>query len=209
MKRFTMNLLKLGLTSLVALAASVAHADVPEYVRVRNITYAGTGCPAGSVADNVSPDLQALTLLFDEYFAEVGPGVPYNQRRKNCQILIDLDFPQGWTYTLFTVDYRGYVSLDPDVSAFQQSSYYFAGQQQTARLATRMYGPLDSNFQIRDTLTINSLVWAPCGAQRALNINTEVRADNTRNPNGHGLITTDSIDATLKQIYGLRWERCR
>jgi len=202
------SLIKFGVPLLIIATSQIAHADAPTYVRVRNISYAGTGCPAGSVAENVSPDLQAFTLLFDNYVAQTGPGVPFSEGRKNCQLNIDLDFPQGWTYTLFTVDYRGYVALDPGVTALQQSTYYFQGQPASGHLRTNMVGPTDRNFQITDQLGIAALVWAPCGAQRSLNINTEVRTSNMANPSGQGLITTDSIDGGLQQIYGIQWRRC-
>ena len=196
------------LALLASASASAALADAPPYVRVRNISYAGTGCPAGSVAENVSPDRQAFTVLFDQYQASTGPGVPFTEKRKNCQVNVDLDFPQGWSFSLFTVDTRGYVALDPGVNGLQQSSYYFQGQMGTARLATPMYGPLDQDYEVRDTLGVQSLVWSPCGAQRALNINTEVRVSSF-DPNAQGLITTDSIDGQFHLIYGLQWRRCQ
>ncbi len=71
-----------------------------------------------------------------------------------------------------------------------------------------MRGPIDLNYQIRDTLGLTALVWSPCGAQRALNINTEIRTDNSAFSSRHGLMTTDSIDGEVKLIYGLTWRRC-
>ena len=201
------SVVMLGAPLLFAGMASVAHADAPPYVRVRNISYAGTGCPAGSVAENISPDRQAFTVLFDQYQASTGPGVSFTEKRKNCMLNVDLDFPQGWSYSLFTVDTRGYVSLEPGVSATQQSSYYFQGQMGTASMATPMNGPIDQNYEVRDDLTATALIWSPCGAQRALNINTEVRVTSF-NPNAQGLITVDSIDGQFKLIYGIQWQRC-
>ncbi len=185
-----------------------ALADYPSSVRVRNISYAGSGCPAGTVAQNLASDFSAFTLLFDQYAAEVGPGVPFSLKRKNCQLNIDLEVPSGWSYTLFSVDTRGYVALQPGVSAIQQSTYYFQGQLQSARLRTTMVGPLDQNYSARDQLGLGSVVWSPCSAVRSLNINTEVRADNSFNPAGQGMITIDSIDGDFKLVYGLRWKRC-
>lgn len=206
MKTISKKLVLIG-TSLLAFAGS-ALASGPEYVRVRSLSYAGTGCPAGTVASNVSPDNQALTLLFDSYFAEVGPGLPLSAGRKNCQVVVSLDFPPGWSYTLATVDYRGFLSLDAGVTATQSSSYYFQGGFGTGTLSTTVAGPVARDYQIRDVLGLSAQVWSPCGANRALNINTQVRADNSRNRNGRGLITKDSIDLTLKQIYGITWRRC-
>ncbi|TWW08152.1 hypothetical protein E3A20_27190 [Planctomyces bekefii] len=204
------NLVKVGAPLLIAAAtfAGAAQAQVPNYVRVRNISWAGSGCPAGSVAQNVSPDLQAFTLLFDSYIAQVGPGVPIVEKRKNCQLSVDLDFPQGWSYTIFTVDTRGYASLEPGVNGLQQSRYYFMGSAATGTLKTPLVGPVDRDYQIRDVLGLSALVWSPCGATRALNINTEVRLDNSCAPGASGMMTIDSIDGNLKLIYGIQWRRC-
>lgn len=199
---FALTFLGLSLGSVPAIA------EVPDYVKLRSIAFAGSGCPAGSVAGNVSQDLTAFTLLFDQYIAEIGPGVPFSEKRKNCQLNIDFDFPQGWSYSLLTLDYRGYVALDTRVTGTQQSSYYFQGQFTTARLRTPMVGPIDQDYQIRDVLGLSSVVWSPCGARRSLNINSEIRLDNSRNRLGRGLMTTDSIDGNVKLIYGIQWRRC-
>ncbi len=187
--------------------ATQAFADAPTYVRVRSISYAGSGCPAGSVAQNISPDRMAFTLLFDQYIAEIGPGIPLANSRRNCQILTDLDFPQGWSYSVLTVDYRGYANLEAGVTGQQQSAYYFQGSSTTARLATTFNGPTARDYQIRDTLGLSAVVWSPCGAQRALNINTQVRLSSASRF-AQGMLTTDSIDGQVKQIYGFQWRRC-
>lgn len=203
------NLALVGAPLFLSLAAS-AQADVPDYVRVRNIHYAGTGCPAGSVAENISPDRQAFTVSFDQYIAAIGPGVAITEKRKNCQLTVDLDFPPGWSFTIFSVDYRGYVSLERNVQGSQQSKYYFQGQAATGTLVSQFNGPIDDDYQIRDELGLSAQVWSPCGAQRALNINSIVLLNNARNRNGSGLMTLDSIDGQLRLVhrYGLQWRRC-
>lgn len=198
-----------SLLSLCFSQAMYAQGSAPEYVRIRDIKYAGSGCPAGSVGADVAGDLKAFTLLFDQYQANVGPGIPMIQKRKNCQINLALEIPGGWSYTLFTVDTRGYVSLEPGVRALQQSLYYFQGQMRSGRLQTVVYGPADRNYVARDQISMENQVWSPCGVSRSLNINTEVRVDNSAAPFAQGLITVDSIDGQFKQIYGLQWRRCR
>lgn len=181
----------------------------PDWVRIRSLSWAGSGCPAGTVAENVAPDLRAFTLLFDAYVAEIGPGLPLSLSRRNCQILVDLDFPQGWSFSVFDVDYRGFVSVEPGVSGVQQSAYYFQGEIHTARLQTTLRGPRVSDYQIRDSLVLDALVWSPCGANRALIINSVVRLmNNNGNSSARGLMTTDSIDGKVTHVYGLQWRRC-
>ncbi len=201
------NLLKAGAGLAIAMLSSSAFAQSPEYVRIRSISYAGSGCPAGTVSQNVAQDLKAFTLLFDSYIAEVGPGVQLNQSRKNCQIAVDLHFPQGWSYSILDVDYRGYASLEAGVTGTQQSAYYFQGSAATATLRSNFRGPTQQDYQIRDSLGLAAVVWSPCGATRALNINTQVRLTSS-NRFARGLMTTDSIDGELTHVYGVRWRRC-
>lgn len=190
------------------LAGSAFAADPhPEYVHVKKIAFAGTGCPAGSVAGNISSDAKAFTLLFDQFVAETGPGIPLAFARKNCALNVDLEFPNGWSYAILDVDYRGYVQLDAGATAEQKSSYYFQGDAKTATLTTTARGPLAKDYHIRDSLGLEALVWSPCYASRSLNINAQVRTA-ASNRNARGLITIDSIDGELTHVYGIRWRKC-
>lgn len=210
----TLNTLKatLILAAAALFAGELQAADAPEYVRVRSISYAGSGCPAGSVALNISPDRRAFMLMFDQYVAEVGPGVPFNQRRKNCQINLDLDYPSGWSYAVRAMNHHGYVSLERGIRASQKVSLYFQGSAQTATLSSTLNGPLDQDYQIRDVLGLNSQVWSPCGSQRALNINTQIMVTNSGNSRAHGMITADAGPGDLPSGLGgleIEWQRCR
>lgn len=201
MKRFLFVLLALSMTT--ALYAQ----PNPSQVYIRNISFAGSGCPAGTVAANVAYDAKAFTLLFDSYVAEMGPGIPLSMGRRNCQLLLDIQYPSGWSYTVFTFDYRGYAQLDRGVQGSQQAIYYFQGSSTQVPMRSTLYGPTAQDYHYRDTLGVSSLVWSPCGVTRALNINTSV---NLRGPTGsRGLMTTDSVDGEVIHQYGLQWKRCR
>lgn len=179
----------------------------PDYVKIRHIAYAGSGCPHGSVSEAVSEDLQAFTLLFDEFIAESGPGISRREGRKNCQIAIDLDFPQGWSYSIATFDYRGYASLDRNVVGTQAASYYYQGSRKTGRLQSKIYGPYDDDYHFRDELDLEDVIWSKCGENRALNINSQVRV-RSRNRRSSGVMTLDSVDGKVEHKYGIQWRRC-
>ena len=53
-----------------------------------------------------------MTLIFDSYVADQGKDIPVTENRKNCQLNIDLLYPPGFQYSVFSADYRGYVALD-------------------------------------------------------------------------------------------------
>jgi Domain of unknown function (DUF4360) len=199
---------KFAIAAVAFVATSAMAQPNPSQVFIRQISHAGTGCPAGTVASNLSSDAKAFTLLFDSFVAEAGPGVALSAGRKNCQILVDLQYPQGWSYSIFTFDYRGFAQLDAQVMGEQTARYYFQGTGTSVPMTSRLYGPTAQDYHFRDQLGVTALIWSPCGAARALNINTSVGV-RASNRNARGLMTVDSMDGEVKHIYGIQWRSCR
>lgn len=104
------------------------NAPDPDKVHIVGVTYGGTGCPDGTVSHVLSDDRQVMTLIFDQYVAQIGPGVNTKENRKNCQLNINLRYPGGFQFSVFSADYRGYANLEKGVSGTQKSIYYFSGQ---------------------------------------------------------------------------------
>nr|BFD31508.1 DUF4360 domain-containing protein [Pigmentibacter ruber] len=201
--------------SVFALGFTVsAMADVPPYVTIPpvvngqpNPSYGGSGCPAGSARAVVAPDLKSFTMIFDKYVVNAAGSNSLD--RKNCQILINFQFPQGWSYSIARMDYRGFYNLSAGTYGSQQALYYFQGNLQQARLNTVFRGPTSGDYTISDTLGINNLVWSPCGSLSGLNVNTSLIAQvGPNNPNGYATLTTDSADGSVQTTYALQWQRC-
>jgi len=123
----TLLLLAASTLTLAAPAARATGPD-PNDVYIQTFTYAGSGCPAGSVANATDETKTVLTLLYDSYVAQVGPGTLPADHRKNCQINLDVHYPSGWQFSLFSVDYRGFEDLDSGVTGKQVATYYFSGE---------------------------------------------------------------------------------
>lgn len=201
--------LAVGAWILSSLSAMAQEAPNPSQVYIRNILANGSGCPIGSVGSDISPDAKAFTLTFSEYAAEIGPGIPLSESRKNCQLSVAMNIPGGWSYTLLKVDYRGFAALDAGVVGQQRSTYYFqgaSGRTNSGALFTNIYGPTSRDFTISDDVEISDFVWSPCGVTRSLNINTEVRVSGRNGMRGY--ITQDSIDGELSHTYRIAWRRC-
>jgi hypothetical protein len=180
----------------------------PSEVYISSISYGGSGCPQGTVGQSLSSDRTSMTLIFDEFIASVGPGVAITESRKNCQLNINLRIPQGWSYTIGTMDYRGFANLARGHVGTQKSIYYFQGEIAQVSKDTVFRGPMSKDYLIRDTIPMNSVVWSECNKVVPLNINTQVRIDNSGNRATPGQLTTDSIDGKVKKIFGLQWKRC-
>jgi hypothetical protein len=178
----------------------------PNEVYVQSISYGGTGCPQGSVGSSFSNDRQSFTLIFDSFVASAGPGVPLPESRKNCQLNVNIHLPGGFSYSVATFDYRGYVQLPAGATAEQKSTYYFQGESAQASAGSRFSGPVAKDYLSRDTLGLAALVWMPCGRVVPVNINAQVRV--TAPAGQQAQMTTDSIDGKVRQILGLQFRRC-
>lgn len=107
----------------------------PDDVQIVGFVYGGTGCPSNTVSSVLSDDRTIMTLIFDQYIAQIGPGVSVTENRKNCQLNINLRYPGGFQYSVFSADYRGYAYLEKGITGVQKSTYYFSGQ--TAQVHNR------------------------------------------------------------------------
>ncbi|MER6997570.1 DUF4360 domain-containing protein [Streptomyces sp. NPDC000410] len=199
-------------STLVGADAGSANAAIvapPDKIVIEIATVNGSGCPAGTAAVAVAPDNTAFTVTYSDYLARVGQGADPIDFRKNCQLNLIVHVPQGFTYAVASADYRGYASLQRGASATQKASYYFQGSPDTAARNHPFSGPYDNNWQATDETEWAQLVWAPCGAKRNFNINTELRVKaGTSDPSKTSFITMDSTDGAINTVYRLAWKEC-
>jgi hypothetical protein len=170
-----------------------------------------------------------MTLVFDSYVASLGPNVAVTENRKNCQLVVDIQYPGGFQYSILGADYRGYASIDKGVTGTLKSTYYFSGQQaqvscapfyRKPRLANprqtsteqSFVGPINGDYLKSDKADSTSTVMSPCGASGILNINSQVRlttsGSNTSPNKPSGLLTTDSTDLKFTQVVSVQWQKC-
>lgn len=166
--------------------------------------YGGNGCPAGSASVTLSPDQTQLSILFDQYIVEAGGAKTVD--RKSCNIAIPVTVPQGWSISLFQVDYRGFNSLPAGGRATMNAEYFFAGSR-GLRYSTTFRGPIAEDYLISDGLLAEAIVWSGCGATTNLRVNTSMMVQ-TNARRDQALSTVDSADVQAGLIYHLKWRRC-
>jgi hypothetical protein len=171
------------------------------------VTVNGSGCPSGTAAVAVSPDNTAFTVTYSNYMAQVGPGVPSIDLRKNCQINLVVHVPQGFTYAIAQADYRGFANLGAGATGTERANYYFQGQSATA-FQVHTFNALQDDWQTTDTTDLAALIYAPCGALRNFNINTELRVTGGTDHTFTNFMSMDSTDGAINTTYQFHWERC-
>ena len=202
-----------------ALAASMlfatsAHAapaaPPPNKIVIDVVTANGSGCPKGTTATAMAPDNTAFTITYSQYIAQAGANSNPIDFRKNCQLNLNVHVPNGLTFAIVKVDYRGFGHLERGATGTELSNYYFQGQSIGQRLNSQFHGPMNRDWQITDSAPIAERVYRPCGVQRNLNVNTELRVNlGSSNKKKVSFLTMDSTDTSVSTIYNLTWKRCR
>ncbi|RKS72196.1 uncharacterized protein DUF4360 [Actinomadura pelletieri DSM 43383] len=194
-----------------AAMAPTASADAnaaPDRITIEVQTVNGSGCPRGTTAVAPSPDRTAFTVTYSDYMAQAGGDSNPTDMRKNCQLNLKIHIPQGFTYAIASADYRGYAYLGKGASAVERANYYFQGMSSTTPVTHNLRGAYDGNWQFTDRTPVAELVWKPCGEDRNLNINTELRVYEGNDKDETNFISFDSADGDVKTIYRFQWKKC-
>jgi hypothetical protein len=146
-------------------------------------------------------------VAYSDFLARDGGSARAVDSRKNCQINLRVHVPQGFTYAVAQADYRGFAHLASGASAVQIAHYYFTGESSTAESSHSYSGPLEGFWRATDRTDVAALVYAPCGADSLLNINTELRVD-AGPSNAASFMTMDSTRGSVRTIFQLTWKTC-
>jgi hypothetical protein len=172
-------------------------------------TINGSGCPAGTADATavMSDDNTSFTVTYKNFAAKTGASTTAIDQRKNCQINVLVHVPAGFTYAVAEADYSGFAHLAAGATALEQANYYFTGTAATARVPHTLSGPFDGEWQTQDAADV--LVYAPCGVDRNLNINAELRASaGSSDSNTTSFIEMDSSHASVTTVYQFSWKQC-
>lgn len=182
----------------------------PDKIVIDVVNANGTGCPTGTSAVAVSEDNTAFTVTYSVYTALVGVGAGPLDGRKNCQIGLRVHVPQGFTYGIAQADYRGFAHLERGATGLERANYYFQGNSPTAYVQHPLAGPFEDDWHFTDSTEVGAIVFKPCGEERNLNINTELRAAaGTSDPKKTtSFVTMDSTDGSITTTYHFAWLSC-
>jgi len=202
------------LAAITSLAAFVAATPIelekrdtpdPNQVYVEKLTWAGTGCPPGSAAWDIGEGGTVVSLSFSKYVAATGTGQTASDVRKNCNVRMTMHYPQGWTYTIASSDFRGYAKVPKDCSAKLGAQFWFSGQSQTATCNIPFDTPFDDNYMRTTSVATESLVWATCGVTGPL-FNIDSQAVVTCNKDAY--LGVDTLDTKFVMKFHLSWKKC-
>ena len=173
---------------------------------------ASCGCPVGSAQGMLSLDGSVFTVTYDRFIAEDGPNTDPLDAKKLCQLVLDLDVPRGYQFSIARLNTTGYVDLDPKTVARFDVRYRFRGANREMNVKKKYVGPLAQDFGVTDGLNDenNQPVWSKCGKAHAVTITTVLHAKaKGENNQGYAAIGVDLQDGLLIQRLALKAQKCR
>ncbi|MEU4564782.1 DUF4360 domain-containing protein [Actinoplanes sp. NPDC023936] len=203
-----LNTLAAGAIAVSSLTTPAVPPPITEMV-IDVVKTNGTGCPPGTAEVIVSPDNKAFTVSYSKFLAQVGPEAKDTDARKNCQLLLNVLVPDGYTYAVAGADYRGYASLQKGVTATESAFYYFQGESHTTKTEHELVGYLEGEWQHSDRVAVESMSYLDCDNKRYLSVNTELKVDPaSADESVTNWVTMDSTDGNLETTYHVAWKRC-
>ena len=160
------------------------------------INFAGTGCPAGSVAVT-DANTATMSLLFDSY--DAGADSVSGVKRSSCNFAVPVHVPQGYQVSVMTADWQGYAEGKVQL----KRKYFFAGQPRAPWITSNINSRHGTDFLKSDKMLHRTLTWGACGRSVNLRINSNLRA------RGRGsYAAVDTLDLQNKVKFHLKWRRC-
>ncbi|MEV6244162.1 DUF4360 domain-containing protein [Lentzea sp. NPDC051838] len=197
------------LFTLSSAPAQAADAIPSERVTIDVVTVNGSGCKQGTAEVIVSPDNTSFWVIYSDYLAQAGKGAGATDFRKNCQLLLQVNVPQGFSYGIAEATYAGYGHLERGAIGHQSVNYYFQGQSATTTWKHSFNGPFDDNWEITHRTEFSEIVWAPCGEKRGLNVNSSLRVDKgSSDANTNSFMTMDYQRGEVRTLHHFSWKRC-
>lgn len=204
---------KIALSLITLFFAGFAQAGFPPgAVTLESVTFAGSGCPAGSVNAVLAPDGSAITLLYDAFEAKVLGAT--SSAVKKCDVVIKLRKPQLYSFALEAADFRGFVGLEHGARATQQVKIETGSGKLgklNLNLASQQWrGPISEDYILTAVKPVEGMKYLSClqpNKKAELKVKSTITLENFGS-GAEGQIAVDSVDGRLVQRYNLKWMNC-
>lgn len=145
-----------------------------EIIDFGDISYAGTGCPSGSIT---TPDMELnseIIFSLDHFLVETGFTNDRRIDRKSCSLAIPFNARGDFSIALVAAP-EGFVDLFDDSTVKVQQEIFFAGTRGPV-LSKKFEGPLMESFSADDFGFPEDIAWSPCGSSGTLRVNLNALA---------------------------------
>ena len=203
---------------MILLAALIGFSALAEAqnvdVSIRGVRLSGTGCNSSSASAAITPDGKTLSLIFDNFMVDIGEGSSNPQAtslKKSCQVLIDVDVPDGYQYGLTETDYRGFAALPASAYGMHRFTQIIPNQPIPSAREAQLKGPVAADYAVAILQKPQRVVYSPCHQKaQTIQILAELQVAYYPNQSNRSIaqINLDSIDTGVNSTFKLNWKSC-
>jgi len=199
--------------SSIFLAAFLAEAQTPPNSAITGVAMQGSGCEESSAQAILSPDAKDLSILFDNYSAEIGQGSLHPsllRAQKDCRVFVDFHVPRGWQFAFRSLDYRGFVAIPASAWAFHRLSFIAPNQPIASLKEASLSGAQNRDYAVRVEQRPERMIWSPCGGQQRLQFFSQLAVQYYPRSTDRSIaqISLDSVDGSFRQSFSVEWRQC-
>ncbi|WP_165964295.1 DUF4360 domain-containing protein [Actinomadura sp. KC216] len=214
-KRNAVSVVATAVLAATAASGTPTAAAGPRTVRgpvefsVKVVSVNGSGCPVHTVWADAWPEKESFRVVYSEYLAQAGGSSRPIDSRKQCQVAVQVNFPQDVTYAVSSSDHQGFAHLESGASATVKVGHYIQGQPWDGAVTHNLNGAYDDIWRFTHRLPADQLVFRPCGEDRNTVLITELRVDKgTSDPSKTSYIAMDAVGEGVWTTYHLTWKSC-
>lgn len=203
--------------SLIAITAMVLVSSelFAQTMTIRNVRLQGSGCGPATAQAVITPDGQTMSVLFDNYSAEIGEGSQNPQSRvskKDCHVLIDVNVPFGVQYAIQQINYRGFAALPASAFGYHRFTQIIPGQVVPSMREAQVKGPMAENYEVITAIKPGRSPYSKCNnPSQTIDLFSELMVSYLPNSRDTAMaqINLDSTDVATASSFKLIWQRCR
>jgi hypothetical protein len=199
---------------LVAIFGSMTtNAEAPASAEIVGVRLAGSGCDHVSANATISPDFKDLSVLFDNMSVatdQAKVNLRTLTQEVNCNVLIDVAVPPGWSFAFTGADYRGFASAATGTQVYQKLLFSAPGMPIVSMREARFNGGYNAPYFFQAPQKPGRYAYSSCGngvVTISLNAVVGIYYLN-RGAFPQSLITLDTQDMSLAQTAHMDWKRC-
>lgn len=193
----------------------VAQEKTPHGAKILGVQVSGKGCEQTTASVALSENLLDLSILFDNYFVEIGQGSQNPNAaslQKDCYVQLQVQIPQGWQMAFRSVDYRGFVAVPASAWAFHRFSILAQGQPIASLREAIVKGPNNTNYTVHVEQRPDRYTFTKCNqAVQTVNLLSQLGVAYYPKLKDRSIaqIALDSNDLSLAQNFSVVWKPCQ
>lgn len=182
-------------------------------VKIKSLSYEGSGCPENSVFADLSPDKEVFTFSFSNFVVSKEGSLNRGTVRKDCLVSLELEKPKHLSFKFFSIAFEGSSDLEAHIrGALSLKLRSGASREEKAKREIILDGPYADSYELTEEFDLKAYPWKDCHNKKTkltFRAHISVGPHPEKRNDNFGFMSTDQIEGFVKEKVGVLWKDCR